>query len=159
MYILDTNHCSAILRGKDPVRKKLQETDIELLTTCVIVKGELIYMGEYSERKEENLKNIYNFLNTLTIFDIDKSVAKIYGQLKSELIKKNAPSERNKKRNFRMEKISISDNDLWIASIALERSYIVLTQDSDFEKIKEVSSILKTESWIKSSNPSDLLRI
>lgn len=148
MYILDTNHCSAILRNKDPVRKRLQETGIELLATCVIVKGELVYMGENSEHKEENLKNIYDFLNALTIFDIDKSVAKIYGKLKSELIKKNAPSERNKKRNFRIEKIGISDNDLWIASIALERSYIVLTQDSDFKIIKEVSNILKTESWI-----------
>jgi len=57
-----------------------------------------------------------------------------------------------KKKNGRSKKvqlhqIGISDNDLWIACIAISRNATLLTADGDFDRIKAVS-MLKADRWI-----------
>ena len=51
MYLLDTNHCSHLLNSHPKVVQKLEELGDTLVATCVIVRGELIFMAFRSEQK------------------------------------------------------------------------------------------------------------
>jgi tRNA(fMet)-specific endonuclease VapC len=147
MYLLDTNHCSDILRGRSGVTSRLANVDLKIATT-VITMGELILMGEKSRDREENIKTINNFLAALDILHIDADVARIYGKVKSDLFKTFGPKKENGKlKKIKLHQIGISDNDLWIACMAINVRAVLLTNDGDFEKIKQVSA-LTTESWI-----------
>ena len=47
------------------------------LATCVIVRGELIFMAHKSERKRENLHHVHQFLSDIRIYPIDNETADI----------------------------------------------------------------------------------
>lgn len=147
-YLLDTNHCCNILNPRDlALRQKLSQVPDRLLSTCVIVAGEMVFMGENSEYSSENLPKIKSLLQSLHIYPIDSKVAENYGQIKSKLIKKYGPKEKNKRRHFKIKQLGISDNDLWIASVAIANNLILVSQDADFDRIKEVIN-LQTENWL-----------
>ena len=55
MYLLDTNHCSRAILGDPNILSHLAAVDNTLVTTCVIVQGELIDMAERSQRRENNV--------------------------------------------------------------------------------------------------------
>lgn len=56
------------------------------------------------------------------------------------------PKEKNKRRKTRLTDLGVSQHDLWIASIAIQHDLIVVTMDSDFQRIKTVHD-LPVESW------------
>lgn len=146
MYLLDTNHCHCILNNNQDISSKLNDPYLEL-ATCVIVKGELVYMAKNSRNKSENLASLNKFIEELLIFDIDSDVSVIYGEVKANLIAKFGPKEKKRKQGYAFKKIGISDNDLWIASVAIKNNVIILTQDKDFNRIQQVAPI-KVESWL-----------
>jgi tRNA(fMet)-specific endonuclease VapC len=136
MYLLDTNHCSYLIRKEAPVYQRAIAIGTENLATCVIVQGELIFMAENSERKQQNLANVINFIQYLRIYLTDETTAAIYGQLKAALINQFAPKEKSKRRKTKIRDIGFDDNDLWIAAIALQHNLILVSADSDFQRIQ-----------------------
>jgi tRNA(fMet)-specific endonuclease VapC len=112
----------------------------------VVVQGELIFMAENSERKQQNLANVTNFIQYLRIYLTDETTAAIYGQLKAALINQFAPKEKSQRRKTKIRDIGFDDNDLWIAAIALQHNLILVSADSDFQRIKTVRD-LPVESW------------
>jgi tRNA(fMet)-specific endonuclease VapC len=146
MYLLDTNHCSAILAGNPKIIEKLKLPNLEIVT-CVVVVGELIYMAEKSEYRKDNLESVSKFLNDIKILFIDDKVSRIYGELKARLLNKFGPREKKERRRYSFKSIGVSDNDLWIASIAIKNKAIIISEDSDFNRISEVSEFL-LENWI-----------
>ena len=105
MYLLDTNHCSLAINGRSDIITRLADLDQTKISTCVIVKAELIYMMQY------------------------------FG-----------PREKNKRRKTRLTDLGVSQHDLWIASIAIQHDLIVVTMDSDFQRIQIVHD-LAVENW------------
>ncbi|BAY93497.1 MULTISPECIES: PIN domain-containing protein [unclassified Tolypothrix] len=147
MYILDTNHCSAAIIGDVNLLRRLAELENSLITTCVIVQGELIDMAERSQRRESNLDLIHRFLEGIYIHSIDASTATIYGQLKAALFKQFAPKEKNKQRKTKITDLGFDENDIWIAAIALQNNLTVVSRDSDFLRIQQVRTFT-LESWV-----------
>ncbi|MBE9053709.1 type II toxin-antitoxin system VapC family toxin [Nostocales cyanobacterium LEGE 11386] len=147
MYLLDTNHCSQAILGNANVLHRLAEVENSVITTCVIVQGELIDMAERSQRQESNLALIHRFLTGIYIHNIDGSTATIYGQLKASLFNQFAPKEKSKRRKTKITDLGFDENDLWIAAVALQNSLIVVSADSDFQRIQRVRT-LSIESWL-----------
>jgi len=146
MYLLDTNHCSYLIRKEVTVYQRAIAIGTENLATCVIVQGELIFMAEKSAQKQQNLANVNNFLQYLRIYLTDETTAEIYGQLKASVINQFAPKEKSQRRKTKIRDIGFDDNDLWIASIAIQHNLILVSADSDFKRIQNVRD-LPVENW------------
>ncbi len=148
MYLLDTNHCSYLLEKELTVYNRATAVGTENLATCVIVQGELTFMAEKSEQKQRNLENVNNFRPYLRVYLVNDTTAGIYGQLKAALINQFGSKEKSRRRRTKITDIGFDDNDLWIASIALEHNLILVSADSDFKRIQTVGA-LSVETWYK----------
>ena len=102
-------------------------------------------MVEKSTRKTENEKNVNDFLNNIDVLPIDEDTACTYGKMKNSIVQKYGPKK--ERAHISMEKLGISDNDLWIASVALKNNLTVVSRDGGFFRIKEANSDLKYETW------------
>jgi tRNA(fMet)-specific endonuclease VapC len=67
MYLLDTNHCSAIIFGDPAVIANVTEVGVVNLAISAITEGELLYMAENSNQTEENLVVIEEFLEDMSL--------------------------------------------------------------------------------------------
>lgn len=147
MYLLDTNHCSAAILGNTNVLSRIAQLESSLITTCVIVQGELVDMAERSQRKESNLAFVDRFIQGIYIYNINESTATIYGQLKAALFNEFAPKEKSKRRKTTITNLGFGENDIWIAAVAIQNNLTLVSADSDFVRIKQVKN-LTIESWI-----------
>ncbi|ABX07809.1 PilT protein domain protein (plasmid) [Herpetosiphon aurantiacus DSM 785] len=146
MFLLDTNHCSLILQGHPIVLDHLAAIGQTPVMTCVIVQGELILMAERSARRAENRRTVDAFLREITIFSIDQITAHTYGSLKAAVLQQFGPKEKAKQRHTALHQLGFSENDLWIAAIALQYQLTLVSMDSDFQRMQAVVS-LPTVRW------------
>lgn len=131
-YFLDTNVCIYILKGIYPsVFNKLLSHHPTEIKIPAIVKAELIYGATKSNKSEENLQNITNFLLPFEIVPFDDTASVIYGEIRAELEKKGTP---------------IGPNDLIIASVVLAEQGILITNNvKEFIRIPQ----LHIENWVE----------
>lgn len=147
IYLLDTNHFSRLVVGNIPLRQKIVEVGETNVAISMITQGEMIYMAYKSQRKQQNLAHIQSYLKDICIYPLSSSIAEYYGKFKADLINYFGPKEREKLRRTKMQTIGISDNDLWIACTAIEHNLTIISQDSDFSRMKEVMNI-SLETWL-----------
>jgi tRNA(fMet)-specific endonuclease VapC len=83
MFLLDTNHCSSVILGNTQILNRLANLENVSISTCTIVKGELIDMAARSQQRQANLALVQRFLLGLNIYPIDQITAEIYGNLKA----------------------------------------------------------------------------
>ena len=124
--LLDTNIISALLKGDTSVANHIDSTSEVYLSSIVI--GELFYGAAYSVKVEQNIANIKQLIATYNILDIDNDTALVYGKIKADLRKKGTP---------------IPENDIWIASSAIQHKLKLSTRDKHFLQI----SNLKILAW------------
>jgi tRNA(fMet)-specific endonuclease VapC len=129
-YILDTNVCIRLLKGASPfLRKKIENISTENISIPSIVRFELFYGAYKSNRKEETLKKLNEFLSTFDTIDLDNQICETAGKIRADLEKKGLP---------------IGPYDLLIGACALNKGYILVTHNK-----KEFSRIdnLLMEDW------------
>lgn len=146
MYLLDTNHCSLAIMRNVSVLNKLAELQSANIFISAIVRGELIYMAERSQKKQTNLALIHSFLDQISLCPIDVDTADIYGQIKSRIFEQFAPKDKSQRRRFTLQNLGFGENDLWIAATALRYEMTLVSADGDFTRIQQVFS-LTVESW------------
>jgi len=146
MYLLDTTHCIKIMSGDSEVKLKLSdETNIKI-ATCLIVRGELMFGVHKSDQVAENLQKIERFLEDTPLYEMDIETTNIYGKLKATILEHFGPKDKSRRRNVKTESLGFKDNDLWIASIAIQHDLILVSADAYIQKLQDVSG-LRVESW------------
>lgn len=146
-YLLDTNHFSRLILGNVTIRQNIAKAGEFNVAISIITQGEMLYMAYNSEHKQQNLASIKAYLAEIHIYPLNAAIAENYGKFKAELIQHFGPKERQKRRRTRMESIGVSDNDLWIACVAIHHNLKVISTDSDFSRMKEVIDF-SLESWL-----------
>jgi tRNA(fMet)-specific endonuclease VapC len=118
-YLLDTNIAIAILEGELSVRNQLG--------VCQTVYLPCIALGELlSARVDENIARLQQLARITTTLQVDESTAKNYGTLK---------------HLQRMRGRPLPDNDLWIAALAQQFDLTLVTRDSHFAQIEDLSVV------------------
>jgi len=145
--LLDTNHCSYAILGNIQVLDRLASLGDEPITTCTIVKGELIDMAARSQQRQANLALIQRFLAGLYLYPIDETTAEIYGNLKAAVFDRYASKDKAQRRKTSITQLGIGENDLWIAAITLQHQLTLVTVDKDFQRIQAVQ-LFQLESWV-----------
>ena len=146
MYLLDTNHCSKILSGHSGISRKLKSLGDVLVATCVVVRGELVYMAEKSANPSDNRETVAHFLDDIEVFPIDEKTANVYGKLKAALVARFGPREKAKLRRIDIARLGFRENDIWIAATAIHHGLTIVTADSDFRRMQQAVD-LDVESW------------
>ncbi len=113
---LDTSVAVHFLNG-DPevVSRVLTLPKISLLA---IVAGELLFGAENSIRALKNLPRYLEFIEACEVIPIERKTTVVYAQTRLALKRKGRP---------------IPMNDVWIAAHCLERGWVLVTDDSDFD--------------------------
>ena len=125
-FLLDTNIIIALFAGEVSVLDKIRQAAEVFLPN--IVFGELYFGACKSIRVQENLARINQLAQTISILLCDLDTSRMYGEIKSALRAKGRP---------------IPDNDIWIAALAKQRGFMLVTRDSHFEEIDG----LEVEVW------------
>ncbi len=129
-YYLDTNICIYFLKGlNEKIKIRLLEKHPDEIKISAIVQAELLYGAEKSIKKEDNLKNIKNFIFPFEIVAFGENESNSYSKIRAELEKEGRV---------------IGPNDLLIAATVLENDGILITNNvKEFERVKN----LRIENW------------
>ena len=107
-------------------------------------------MAFNSQRSATNLVTIRAFFGAIRVHSIDEETSEIYGRIKASILDRWGPREKAKRRHTTAGQLGFSDNDLWIAAIAQRRGLIVVSSDTDFARVAEVTD-LRHETWMSVS--------
>ena len=129
-YLLDTSICVFLFRNNRDVAQRLNEIGSERCFICDVVLAELRYGAYKSDRTEENLKLIDDFVKEIKVLPFADSID-IYAQEKLRLMNSGKP---------------IEDFDLLIGCAAKAAGLTIVTHN-----IKHFSHIegLDIEDWVK----------
>lgn len=121
--IIDTNIYSALDRAESTTLKMMANVPVAYVP--IIVLGELQYGFMKGSRGEENINRLKRFLSqdTVEVLNIKAETTRYYGEL-SLLCKKSGRA--------------LSNNDIWIAALAMENDLPLATFDKDFAVFKDI---------------------
>jgi len=147
MYLLDTNHVSKLLEGQSRVVDQVARIGSGNISVPFAVCGELIYMACKSQRREANLQIVHRCLQKVLVIHSDYKLCAAYADLKEAFIRRFGPRQARRRAAIRLHQIGTDENDLWIAAAALRHNLILVSADSDFERIRMVREF-RLESWL-----------
>ena len=129
-YLLDTNICIHLFRGKFNLIEKFQQLHIEDCAISEITLAELIFGAENSPNPKKNNKIIDTFSEQVKVLPIFNSI----------------PTYAKEKVRLRKQGIMISDFDLLIGSTAIANDLIMITENiKEFERISNI----EIENWVR----------
>jgi len=131
-YLLDTNAFSALVdRHPRAVARAASLGPANRLVICTIVRGEILYGLErmpHGKRRRDIEARTANIFARTPCEALPEAAADIYARIKLECELKGTP---------------LDENDLWIAAAALKLGAILVTSDTDFQRVRG----LRTEDW------------
>ncbi len=131
-YLLDTNICIYLFKGKYNIRKKLKEVGTEHCFVSEITLAELIYGAQCSSNVKKHTKEIEDLVSIIHVLPI-RPALQDYGRVKKEL---------------RLSGMMIENFDLLIGVTALTNNLVMVTENT-----KHISHIqgLEIENWVERS--------
>ncbi len=113
-YLLDTNICVFLMRGKYDVDKRIISVGIDNCCISEITVAELLYGAECSSAPESNRRLVNDFCNDMEIIPISGTLS-LYANQKADLRKRGLP---------------IDDFDLLIACGAMSHDLILVSDNT-----------------------------
>jgi tRNA(fMet)-specific endonuclease VapC len=131
-YYLDSNTCIYFLKGKhSELKQRILSENPNNIKIPSIIKAELLNGAEKSQRREENLEIITNFLFPFEIIGFNDAESIEYSKIRSDLEKRGE---------------AIGPNDIIIAATVKANNGILVTNNTkEFERVKN----LRLEDWSK----------
>ncbi|MBI5330574.1 MAG: type II toxin-antitoxin system VapC family toxin [Betaproteobacteria bacterium] len=135
-YLLDTNVCIEILRGRNPaLRSRLELVGFDQLALCSVVWAELLCGAHLSSNPERERQRVLTAFQGWQRLPFDDGAAERYGVIRAQL-----------QRSGRL----IGANDLFIASIALAQGLTLVTHNAgEFGRVDG----LVVEDWEAEGHP------
>ena len=128
-YLLDTSICVFLLRGKRSVEERLNEIDEDECYITDAVVAELLFGAYYSDRVEENLRQVEKFVAEMKVIPFHETVH-TFAKERTALWKAGK---------------KIDDFDLLIGCTSVAEGMVMVTQNAkDFKNIKGI----QIENWI-----------
>jgi tRNA(fMet)-specific endonuclease VapC len=124
--LVDTNIVIAAFAGEQAVVDLLHRSPA--VCVPVITLGELYYGAWKSFRMDENLDRVDDLTKDFLPVSCDEETAKFYGRIKNQL---------------RRDGRKIPSNDIWIAAIAMQHDLTLVTRDTHFQNVEDLS----LEAW------------
>ena len=128
-FLLDTNICSAYLKGNHAVWSRFIQHSGGL-TTSVVCAGELWTWVKRGKASAKSQQAVADFFTIIDIVDIDLEVALVFGELRAKMMDSGRP---------------MPDMDCLIAATALANDLTLVTHNTvDFSSINE----LRIQDWL-----------
>jgi tRNA(fMet)-specific endonuclease VapC len=124
-FLLDTNVVIAIQKQDRSMTRRITP-EMELYLPSIAL-GELFLGAHRSRRVHQNLLEAKLLARTYTVVPCNTGTAEAYGSLHAYLLNKGRP---------------IPDNDIWIAAIAHQRGFTLITRDTHFQYIDFLSLLI-----------------
>ncbi|MDZ4850723.1 MAG: type II toxin-antitoxin system VapC family toxin [Pirellulaceae bacterium] len=122
-FLLDTNIAIAFLIGDETLQRPAPSSELYISSIAI---GELFYGALNSNKIDENILRLAEFIRDTVTVKCDDDTARIYGEIKTALRKKGRP---------------IPDNDIWIAATAKQHSLSLATRDEHFEDVDQINIV------------------
>ena len=136
-YLLDTTAFSALVKEHPLAKARLSALEAtHRVVICTVVRGEVLYGLELmpqGRRKLDLERKINDLLSILPCVPIPEEAANDYARIKRG----------TERRGSRLD-----ENDLWIAATSLSLGAILVTTDSDFQRVRGV----RLEDWLEESS-------
>ncbi|MDH5400271.1 MAG: type II toxin-antitoxin system VapC family toxin [Cyclobacteriaceae bacterium] len=123
-YLLDTNIVIDLFKGQRDIADKINESGNVYLPIPTL--GELYLGAENSGRRTHHFRQIDALLQIIEIINTSQRTAEMYGILKVKLKRLGKP---------------IPENDIWIAALAKEHDYTIVSRDKHFNNIPDLVTI------------------
>ncbi len=124
--LLDTSIVIEIFQGNKAFADRINEVSKFYISSIAL--GELYIGINRVSNKSKHLKQLEKFLKSCIVFGPDNVTAAHYGAIVAKLYKKGKP---------------IPTNDIWIASLAIQHNFTLITMDKHFDEIEG----LTMEKW------------
>lgn len=129
-FMLDTNIAIYVIKRRPMEVMELFNKHASQICISAISVAELLHGVEKSERPEQNLEVVEDFLSRLEVLDYNINAAAHYGDIRANLEKKGTP---------------IGVNDLHIAAHARSDGMVLVTNNTrEFERVEG----LRIENWL-----------
>lgn len=129
MILLDTDHCVFFIRGRDDVVRAFHDHASDEPAISILSVGDLYFGALRSARPAANLGRAREFIQRVSIINLDEDVMVRFAEIKAELSGRGA---------------IIEDPDLLIAATALVHGVCLVTHNrSHFERVPG----LRLEDW------------
>ncbi|WP_296010496.1 type II toxin-antitoxin system VapC family toxin [uncultured Adlercreutzia sp.] len=130
MYLLDTDTCIEILRGRLPLAQEyMRKGSPDMFGVPAIVEAELLFGAANSNNPEEGRFCVETLLSPLQVLPFDSRCAAHYANVRADLKKRGC---------------MIGPNDLLIAATALANSAVLVSNNT--REFKRVQGLM-LESW------------
>lgn len=113
-YLLDTDTYIYLTGGNQGIADRIREAGEENVFLSAISVAELYFGAFHSARQDKNIYKIQKNLEKLQILNFTRHTAKVFGRLKTDLLKRGHP---------------LADMDLAIASIAVHHQHTLVTHN------------------------------
>ena len=161
-YLLDTNIASALWDERhadhSSFRAKVGALAEDRVFVSVITIAEVAYglrVAPNIDRRRHEM--VRRNMASYVVMPFDRHVSESYAELRARLFKKHSPRDARGRLTAKVvpdlwertpdKLLGIQENDLWQASLAMERNLVLVTNDRMSKIVEVAGQDLRTERW------------